>query len=153
MDEVTRGLAGKELHLKEYESLRKEISELVEHSRKLEIYAVGGITAYYAWFLTAGKQPTAIALGIPTVLAILAALRSLATLVRIEDIAGYILTIESALALRDPLIAGWETSRSKKKAESTKKWGKAAPFVTTATLFWVSLIVVTIVAWGLPWVV
>src|SRR5689334_11824099 len=101
MDEVTRVQAGKELHLKEYESLRKEISELVEHSRKLEIYAVGGIAAFYAWFLAAETQPTRIALGIPTALAILAALRSLATLVRIEEIAGYILTIESALALRD----------------------------------------------------
>lgn len=39
---------GKEFHLKEYETLKKEISDLVEHTRKLEIYAMGAIAAFYA---------------------------------------------------------------------------------------------------------
>ncbi len=45
-------VVGKEFHLKEYDSLKKELGDLVEHSRKLEIYAVAGIAAFYAWYLT-----------------------------------------------------------------------------------------------------
>lgn len=47
----------KEFHFKEYESLKNEIADLVEHSRKLEIYALGGVAAFYAWwFLRANPE-------------------------------------------------------------------------------------------------
>jgi hypothetical protein len=49
-------VASKDFHLKEYESLKKEVSEQVEHTRKLEIYAVGGIAAFYAWFINKNRR-------------------------------------------------------------------------------------------------
>ena len=55
----SRAAVWKEFHLKEYETLKKEIADLVEHSRKLEIYAVGGIAAFYAWWFLRTDPVTA----------------------------------------------------------------------------------------------
>jgi hypothetical protein len=41
-----------DFHLREWESLRKEIESQIEHTRKLELAVVGGLGAFYAWFVS-----------------------------------------------------------------------------------------------------
>jgi len=103
----------KEFHFKEYETLKKEIADLVEHSRKLEIYAVGGIAAFYAWwFLRANPEGPGggvpvdwKALLLPVLIVLMGGFRSLAVSGRIDEIAEYLVRVERVFAL--PKL-GWE---------------------------------------------
>ena len=133
-------VAGKEFHLKEYESLKKELGELVEHSRKLEIYAVGGIAAFYAWYFTVktSSVPPG-ALYIPVLLAFLAGLRSWSVLIRITEIAKYIVRVEAAFSLPNFDVIGWETYRSKPENDSS-------PFLASASVFWSTLLAGSLLA-------
>src|ERR1700683_3918572 len=96
MDEVPDPLkVSTDFHLKEWESLRKEIESQIEHTRKLELAIVGGLGAFYAWFVSEkSHNPTHWLLVIPCLLVLLAGLRAWATLTRIREIATYILIIE-----------------------------------------------------------
>jgi hypothetical protein len=126
----------KDFHLKEYELLKKEVSDQVEHTRKLELYAVGGIAAFYAWFMSPKTPPPSAALGIPLLLVLLGAWRSWAALARIKEIAGYLIQVEAVFALKEP--GGWETYRTKNPSR---------PFLLSAAAFWAGLVVVAGVAW------
>ncbi len=129
--------ARKEFHLKEYESLKKELADLVEHSRKIEIYAVGGIAAFYSWFLLKVPNPPHIALYIPIIVAVLGSFRSWSVLTRIQEIASYLREVEDVFALRDLGLTGWETHRRTKSS---------SPFVSSAAVFWLVLVAVSVVA-------
>jgi hypothetical protein len=129
--------AGKDFHLKEYESLKKEIADLVEHSHKLEIYALGGIAAFYAWFFHETARPDRIVLCIPILLVILGAFRSWAVLKRIYEIAEYLLNVEKVFSLKEPRLTGWETHREPKSS---------SPFLSSAAVFWAVLLAVTMLA-------
>ena len=133
-------IAGKEFHLKEYESLRKEMGELVEHSRKLEIYALGGIAAFYAWYLTSTslRLPKEL-LWIPVFLAMLGALRSWSVYNRLMDIAKYLRQVEKCLTLKDCDLIGWETHLKLPKNESS-------PFLSSAAIFWLVLVLISLLA-------
>ena len=133
----------KDFHLREYELLKKEVSEQVEHTRKLEIYAAGGIAAFYAWFIASvSKTPPmslpSIVLAIPMLLALLGAWRAWAALTRITEIAGYLIEVEAVLALKDPKL-GWETFR---------RANPSSPFLLSGGAFWIGLVLVTVIAWG-----
>jgi hypothetical protein len=132
-------VANKDFHLKEYESLKQEVSEQVEHTRKLEIYAVGGIAAFYAWFIGAQPLPHELLI-IPSLLAGLGAWRSGAALKRINEIAAYLVKLEGVFAISDEKL-GWETHR---------KNNLTSPFLLSGTAFWGTLILVTAVPWLLP---
>ena len=51
MSDIEPQVTAKEFHFKEYDSLKTEIAALVEHSRKIEIYVVGAVAAFYAWYV------------------------------------------------------------------------------------------------------
>lgn len=123
-------------HLKEYESLKQEVSEQVEHTRKLEIYAVGGIAAFYAWYIGATTLPHELLI-IPLLLASLGAWRSGAALKRINEIAAYLVQLEGVFALTGDKL-GWETHR---------KNNRSSPFLLSGTAFWGTLILVTAAPW------
>jgi hypothetical protein len=147
MDDSADFTSGREFHLREYDSLRQEIAGHIEHTRKLEIYAVGALAAFYSWFLAAPKRP-AVILMIPIVLSVLAALRSYSTLSRIYEIAAYQQRIENAFALKRRGVMGWETYQFKPIAAS---WTKIpSPLRSTAAIFWFVLIASSIAAWWLP---
>lgn len=149
-DGTAQPVASKEFHYKEYESLKKEIADQVEHSRKLEIYAVGGIATFYAWFIHA-QPTTSVILAIPMMLAILGALRSYATLTRIYEIAEYIRVAEKVLALRDNGLVGWETYRITSSVTKDQVQTKSSsPFLSSAAVFWFLLIGISVAAWWLP---
>ena len=138
-----------QFHLKEYESLKREIEALMEHSQKLEIYAVGGLAAFYAWFVKA--QPPCIVLVIPTLLAVLGAFRSFATLKRIYEIAEYLLKVEELFAMSNRGLHGWETHRWARIAPRNHKPIMAAsPLKSSAAVFWLVLIVISLAAPWLP---
>ena len=124
-------VASKDFHVKEYESLKKEVSEQVEHTRKLEIYAVGGIAAFYAWFTRATPHPPSVLLIIPWLLVLLGAWRSGAALKRIKEIVVYLVRLENKFALSG---LGWE-SRPENKPTSH--------FLLSGTAFWGALVLLT----------
>lgn len=125
----------KEFHFKEYESLKKEVSEQVEHTRKLEIYAAGSIAAFYSWFISAKTDLPRELFIIPVLLAILGAWRSRAALTRIDEIAVYLVQLESVFALSG---LGWELHR---------KHNPSRPFLLSGAVFWGALVLVTAAAW------
>lgn len=129
----------RDFHLKEWESLRAEILSQIDHTRKLELAVVAGLAAYYAWFVTA--KPSHYLLTIPTLLVLLGALRSWGTLVRIQEIATYIRTIEAAFSLGTNHLIGWDRTRD-------ANFPKSSPFKTSAALFWVAALLTSIFAWG-----
>jgi hypothetical protein len=133
-------LAGKDFHLKEYESLKKELGELVEHSRKLEIYVVAGIAAFYAWYLTGqAPRPPREALYIPILVVFLGAFRSWSVLTRIQEVAQYIRDLEQVFALSDRKLIGWETYRHKPENDSS-------PFLSSASVVWLTLLASSVFA-------
>jgi hypothetical protein len=142
-------VASKDFHLKEYESLKKEVAEQVEHTRKLEIYAVGGIAAFYSWFINNNPPPALLI--IPLLLALLGAWRSGAALKRIEEIVVYLVRLEDEFALFG---FGWETHRKAGLGWETyhkdKKNNPSSPFLLSGAAFWGTLVLATGAAW---WVV
>jgi hypothetical protein len=151
MSGIDRISIGKEFHLKEYEFLKQEIAELVDHSRKLEIYAIGAIAAFYAWFIKA--HPAPVALLIPTALALLGWLRSYAALVRIYEIADYLREMERTLTLNKLGLCGWESYRKAMRGHapgSIRSRMYAAPFLSSAAVFWIALILVSGLLWCFP---
>lgn len=121
-DEEKRSERAKEFHYKEYDSLKKEIEALVEHSRKLEVYAVGAVAAFYVWYLKdACGLPVAPLLFVPVVIAAAAFVRTTATLSRIYELAVYLREVETEYALEK--LQGWERHRSNDR--DTVKVGKA----------------------------
>jgi len=92
-----------ELCIEEYKSLRIEIYSLIEETRRLEILALGGVAATYAWFVTSKVLPGA-AWYAPALLPLLGALRSYALFQRIGEIASYLQNLEKTLNW-----SGWES--------------------------------------------
>jgi hypothetical protein len=146
---------GKEFHFKEYDSLKKEIVDLVEHSRKLEIYALGGIAAFYAWWFlraTAAPPVARAALLLPILIVFLGGLRSFAVLLRIKQLGTYLVDVETTFALAG---LGWESRRVELRRLADKDAGlkrlwrslqSIGPFLTTGLLYWAILLFVTTAA-------
>jgi hypothetical protein len=88
----------KDFVLKEYESLRSEIRELVADSRAVERNAVIATTAIWTWLLVQPEAApwSAMAKWLPTVFCALSALRSWMLLLAIHRIAQYLRQVEDA---------------------------------------------------------
>ena len=128
----------KDFHMKEYESLKREIINLVRDSRKLEVYAIGALGGFYAWFLSKkdGVSRPELILLIPLLVALLGSWRAWAIFVRLRDIAEYLIEVEKEFALADNGLPGWETHL---------KTVAGSPFLTSAIGFWCTLVVVAVV--------
>lgn len=130
--------ARREFHLKEWEALKAEVTSQIDHTRKLELATVGGLAAFYAWFVT--KDPSRYVLVVPCLLVLLGALRSWGTLVRIQEIATYLRTLEAAFSLETDGLIGWDRTRD-------VRFPKSSPFKVSAALFWGAALLVSLAAW------
>lgn len=135
----SRGHA-REFHVKEWESLREEITSQIDHTRKLELATVAGLGAFYAWFASATPSPSHFLLVVPSLLVLLAGRRAWGTLVRIQEIATYIRTLEQALCLDQEGLIGWDRTRD-------KLFPKPSPFMMSAALYWFAALAVSVLAW------
>jgi hypothetical protein len=128
-------------HLEQYKMLRTEIMSHVEETRKLEIYAIGAISAIYSWFITKPTLPTRawlIALLIP----LLGGLRSYTLYKRIGLLTEYLREIESCVFTGNNKLVGWENYFQSKSLTSYKKQGISF----SSIIFWLTLLAITIAA-------
>jgi hypothetical protein len=130
----------RDFHIKEWESLRDEITSQIDHTRQLELATVAGMAAFYAWFATAKPPLSHFLLALPSLLVLLAGLRSWGTLVRIQEIATYIRKIEAEFCLNKAELIGWDRTRD-------RKFAKSSPFKVSAALFWCAALAVSVLAW------
>lgn len=86
----------REFAIKEYEALRKEISDSVAETRSVERYAVVATAAIWTWLLVekSGKPWVETVKWIPVVFSLLAAIRCAALLLGIANHAEYIREVE-----------------------------------------------------------
>jgi hypothetical protein len=127
---------------KQYDALREEIMKHVDETRRLELAAIGGVAALFAWFATRaqGTPPYPVWL-IGSLIPLLGAVRSVALFRRVQVIAQYIREeLEPVLLSRPGDPRGWETyfeahvGRGKPGPEA----GSRVSF--TSMLFWLVLL-------------
>lgn len=94
---MNSGADEKEFSLREYDALRKEISDAVAETRSVERYAVASSAAIWTWLLVQPSDAAWIAKikWIPFIFCLLAALRSIALLMDIVKHGKYIKTVEA----------------------------------------------------------
>ncbi|NOT86176.1 MAG: hypothetical protein HOP02_15680 [Methylococcaceae bacterium] len=125
-----------EQHLEQYKMLREEIFFHLRETRKLEIYAVAGVAALYAWLSTHNVALSAIWF-VGTIIPIFGGIRSLVSLHRIKEIAAYLRELENAFFTSNGLPKGWEIYF---------KGQSRGTMTNIAKGFWVSLLIITIFA-------
>jgi hypothetical protein len=125
-------------HAAQYKLLRAEVLQLVDETRKLELYALGGVAALYAWLVKDGQHVPKSAFYIAVPLVALGGLRALALYFRVKEIGEYQRKLEE-LYFTSPALPGWERYR--------KKHGYTI-LLPTAIAFWALLALMTLVA---PW--
>jgi hypothetical protein len=114
---------------------------------------VGALAGFYVWFIDSDTS-FRIALAIPILLSLLGGFRSYATLARIYEIADYLRILDNVFALKEYGLTGWETYRFKPPAERQQVWRRLpAPFRSSAAVFWLVLIGVSLAGWWLPCIV
>jgi hypothetical protein len=129
-----------EIHLSQYSLLREEVVSHVAETRRVEVYAVGGVAAVYAWLVTHGIELSA-AWFIPVMFPLLGAIRSYALFKRVQLIAIYLRDLEVYwFGASSP--HGWERF-FEEKVRKTKETGSRVSF--TAFLLWAALMVVTVI--------
>jgi hypothetical protein len=93
----------------QYRMLREEVMILIDETRKIETYVIGGIAAYYGWLVTnsVASQPVWF---VATALALFGGFRSLGLFVRVGDIARYLREIEAHWGhpVGNLRLPGWE---------------------------------------------
>jgi len=126
-----------EFHLREFESLKKEIAISISEERTLERYTIIGIGIVWVWLLTNQNMDIPrIGWWIPFFFAVLGALRSLTLLFSIQLMAKYIKLIERIVRV-SPDIPGWEHFCEENKL----------PFISiSAGLFWGATVIATAIA-------
>ena len=129
----------------QYKTLREEVILHVSETRKIEVTTVAAVGAIYAWALTHSSIDEAIWM-VPPVLVLLAGLRSLALLVRIQELGRYLEKLECFFTDLDDcssILRGWENSRPR---HLKTLFG---PFANTASAFWLLFLLVTasVVKW------
>lgn len=91
----------------EYKMLRAEMEEHIAETLKLEVYAVAGVTGFYAWVLTHQKAPMPVWVWfVPVLLPLLGGLRCLALHRQITVIGSYLKSLEPKIGAQ---LEGWET--------------------------------------------
>ena len=138
------------LRIEEYKSLRSEIDRLNTDARTLEVSFTVGLAVFYGWLLTrVSTFPNAVWY-LPSVLAVLGGLRSLAILQHMMLIAQHLRHIE-AEAFATEKTSGWETVLAAERRRITNRtigWSSAA--------FWLLLLGLSLYValahrgWALP---
>ncbi len=128
-------------HLREYESLRKEIEGYIRESRILERYALIGTWVVWVWLATHYYSETPVNIPkitwwIPCLFVFLSGFRAWALLQGIFRVSKYIYRIEQAFSYSET-VTGWETFLKNEKS---------LPVITiSAVFFWILLLAVTII--------
>ena len=128
-------------HLKEWEFLRADIRAQIEQSKYLEFATVGGLGAFYAWFVSTASPVPRFVLWLPMLLVGLGALRSYGTLKHIQRSAKYIRSLEEALSFNEGTLIGWDRTRDKLAT-------KSAELKASAIFFWLTAAAISVLAWG-----
>jgi hypothetical protein len=139
-----------EVVLDQYRMLRAEVMSLIDETRKIEVYALGGIGAFYAWLVSSTTAKDGLIWYLPTALAVFGGMRSLGLFVRLGDISRYMQDIEAKWSSLGLLDNGWETYFSKDE----RRWPKVPgfykankfPLSFVTTVFWGMLILGTLFA-------
>ena len=99
-----------EFHLREYESLRKEIEFATQEMRSIETYVLIATGAVWTWLASANSEPpfAKIAWWIPLLFAVLGALKTFALYRGIERMSSYIQKLEQYFC-NTRVSSGWET--------------------------------------------
>lgn len=122
------------LHWEQYGMLREEVFYHLQETRKLEVYVVGGLAAFYAWLCTANAPRTVWFVGV--LLPALGALRAWVSLGRIREIGDYLRRLEERLFTDATGPAGWERHFARVSRGTMTR---------AALLFWLGLLLVTVV--------
>jgi hypothetical protein len=125
--------------LEMYKTLHDERVSLGEETRKLEVLAVTGVAALYAWLATNRVHGAPWLIALPLV--ILASFRAAVLGERILIIKDYLKTLESHLFPDESKIFGYEQFNAE---QTSHKWYKHLRY--SAAFIWVFLFVVTVVA-------
>lgn len=132
--------------------LRAEVMSLVDETRKIEVYALGGIGAFYAWLVSSTAVKDDSIWYLPTALALFGGMRSWGLFVRLGDISKYMQIIEAKWGRYGIPEVGWETYFSKDE----RRWPNVPgiyktnkfPLSFMTTAFWFMLTIGTVIA---PW--
>ncbi|WP_133511133.1 hypothetical protein [Candidatus Thiosymbion oneisti] len=124
-----------EFHIEEYKSLRGEIFELARETRSLERYALFGTAVVWSWLVTTGTGLPDLSYYIPCILVCAGGMRSYAVLKVVRSTSEYLRKIEAKIEKYDD-VEGWETWKHTRRSE---------PYLVTATVYWVALLVVTVI--------
>lgn len=126
-------------HADQYRMLREEISKLARASRTVELCCLIAVAAILAWLVTHETDPP-MPLAVwflPSVVAVLGCIRSVALYKRAGVMAEYLRRIEEK-HFTDPDLPGWERFYAAK--------GKLRSLAITVVLYWVLLITASAMA-------
>ena len=125
-----------DFRLSEYKKLRDEISALNQHVRQIELFAITGTAAIYAWLAThVDVALTDWGWRVSVLFPLLGGLISLANMLRVMQIATYIKDIEATFG-----DGGWEH----KLAELRQGSVGHRPVGLVSAVFWILLLLVTV---------
>jgi hypothetical protein len=105
-----------EIRLEEYQTLRAELDDQVKAMRQVEIYAVTGIAAVYAWLAVHIDlfRPGSLAWWLPTGIAAFGFLKNRAFLSAMRAITAYMLEIEKTIVVEGTRPLNWYHHLQKK---------------------------------------
>jgi hypothetical protein len=131
-----------DLTKEEFLALRREVEAQVAETRRIELAAIGGVAAIYAWLATHspiyGIEEWAWLL--PILLPLFGGFRSRAIGYRIDDIREYLQKIEKEIPKDRNLVGGWETFLAQ---PSRRKY-----IAKSAWAYWIILLVICFVISG-----
>ena len=124
-------------HFEQYKLLRGEIASHTEEIRKLEVYGVVSVAAFFGW-LSVNPKVTFTAWFIAAIIPLLLGIRVNAQVERIKQIAEYLRDIEAVIFEKEETLKGWERIFKERYSKGT--------LTGTSRLFWSVLFIITLVA-------
>jgi len=123
-----------EYHVEEYKQLMEDRISRVKEIRTMEVLAIGGVSAIYAWLASINNVPP-ILWYLPVLIPVFAFYRALMMRNSIAILNEYIRRLEDQFNKSKPELEGFESWRAKRQPSG----------VTRSTyIFWIALIVITL---------
>jgi hypothetical protein len=123
-------------YLREHETLREEIDAFIAQTQQMELYALISAGLIWTWLATNSdkiEENMRWVWWIPFLIAIMGAIRSLALLLMIMRLAGYIKRMEEKFCELRPDLPGWENYHQ----SIQRPWLGA-----TGWIFWIVLLAI-----------
>ncbi len=125
--------------LEEYKSLKSEIEYRVKATERIEYVAIVAVAAIYAWITQRTTPVSEFVWWIPFLFPVIGIIRQFGLIIRLMDIAEYILKIEKEICLERP--KGWEHFLKIKRVYNFS----AVIISTSSFIIWLLLFLVTFV--------